>query len=216
MAGPLGRVRVGGQDRGAAFALGPRLVVTANHVVRECKDKPVVYVPIGSEAIDVERVQHDIPHDAAILWLADDVEESLPTATAVPGARWRVESAPPGTNDPELTGTVTAPRMRIHKAKGQRVEAVQLEVNQQLGDYGGYSGSAVLDSLGRVALALLVEQKPLRTPVTLGEKQAASNVLYAVPIGDVITAFDLPVRPAKPIRFAVPATGNGDPPRPAR
>ena len=37
-------------------------------------------------------------------------------------------------------------------------------------------------------LALLVEQKPLRTTMALGERQAASNVLYAVPISDVITA----------------------------
>ena len=80
---------------------------------------------------------------------------------------------------------------------------VQLEVGEQLGDYGGYSGSAVLDSLGRAVLALLVEQKPLRTPVALGERPAASNVLYAVPIGDVITANGLPVRASRPLRFDV-------------
>ena len=108
--------------------------------------------------------------------------------------------------------------MTIHKAAGQPVEVVQLEVNEQLGDFGGYSGSAVLDSLGRAALALLVEQKPLRTAVALGERQAASNVLYAVPIGDVITACGLPVRTARPHRFDVELLprGNGDPPRPAR
>ena len=32
--------------------------------------------------------------------------------------------------------------------------AVQLEVDEDLGDFGGYSGSAVLDSLGRAVLAL--------------------------------------------------------------
>ena len=72
MAG-LGRVLVGGKDRGAGFALGPRLVVTANHVVRDRGDKPVVYVPAGGEAVEVERVQPDAAHDAAILWLAGDV-----------------------------------------------------------------------------------------------------------------------------------------------
>jgi len=93
--------------------------------------------------------------------------------------------------------------MGIQNAAGQQVEVVQLEVNEQLGDYGGYSGGAVLDSLGRAALALLVEQKPLRMAVALSERRVASNVLYAVPIDDVITAFGLSVRPAKPIRFDI-------------
>jgi hypothetical protein len=203
MAGALGRVRVGGKDRGAGFALSPTLVVTANHVVRDRGDKPVVYVPAGGEAVDVEQVQADVNRDAAVLRLVGEVGGFLPTSTAVRGAGWRVESPPQGGNDPQLTGTVTTDRMTIHKAAGQQVEVVQLQVNEQLGDFGGYSGSAVLDSLGRVALALLVEQKPLRTAVALGQRQAASNVLYAVPIGDVITACGLTVQHASPQVFHV-------------
>jgi TPR repeat protein len=198
MAGQLGRVQVGGTDRGAGFALGPRLVVTANHVVREHGDTPVVYVPSGSEPIAVERVQHDIPHDAAILWLVSEVGEFLPASAAERGAEWRVESPPTDTNDPELHGTVSTARMAIRNARGHRVEVVQLQVSEDLGEFGGYSGSAVLDSLGRAALALLVEQKPLRTAAALGEKKPASNVLYAVPIGDVVTALGLPVQICKP------------------
>jgi NB-ARC domain-containing protein len=201
VAGPVGRVLVGGKDRGAGFALGPALVVTANHVVCDRGDKPVEYLPAGGEAVGVERVQAGVDHDAAVLWLAGEVGEFLTTSTAVRGAEWRVESPPQGGNDPQLTGTVTTDRMTIQNAAGQRVEVVQLEVGEQLGDFGGYSGSAVLDRLGRAALGLLVEQKPLRTPVTLGERRAASNVLYAVPIGDVVTAFDLPVRPTRPHPF---------------
>jgi HEAT repeat protein len=193
MAGCLGRVLVGGRDRGAGFALGPQLVITANHVVRDRKDQSVVYMPAGSEAVGVERIQVDVGHDAAVLWLVDDVE-FLPASVAVRGAGWRVESPPTGKNDPQLHGTVTTARMAIHNASGERVEVVQLEVDEQLGDFGGYSGSAVLDVVGRAVLALLVEQKPLRTPVGLGERQAASNVLYAVPIDDVITANSLPVQ----------------------
>jgi NB-ARC domain len=194
VAGRLGRVLVGGKDRGAGFALDPRLVVTANHVVRDCGDKPVEYAPAGSEAVGVQRVQADADRDAAVLWLAGEVGEFLPTSTAVRGAEWRVESPPPGGNDPQLTGKVTTDRMTIQKATGQQVEVVQLEVNEQLGDFGGYSGSAVLDLLGRAVLALLVEQKPLRTAVAPGERRAASNVLYAVPIIDVLTACDISVR----------------------
>src|SRR5215467_11888092 len=111
MAGHMGRVLVGGRDRGGGFALGPRLVVTANHVVGGVEDQPVVYVPTGAEAAAVERVQFDVDHDAAILWLASDVGEFLPTAAAEPGARW--QSPPAGAHDPVLTGTVSTARMTI-------------------------------------------------------------------------------------------------------
>ena len=138
-----------------------------------------------------------------ILWLVDDVGEFLPTSVAVRGAGWRVESPPPGGNDPHVARDGHHCPDDDPERQGEPVEVVQLEVGEQLGDFGGYSGSAVLDSLGRAVLALLVEQKPLRTPVALGERRAASNVLYAVPIGDVITAYGLPVRAARPLRFDV-------------
>ena len=187
MAGCWGRVLVDGKDRGAAFALGRRLVITANHVIRDQKEKPVVYVPAGGEAVIVEGVQLDAAHDAAVLRLMKDVE-FLPTSSVMRGAGWRVESPPPGGNDPQLHGTVTAVRMTIRNAQDRPIEVMQLQVDEQLGDFGGYSGSAVLDASGRAVVALLVEQKPLRTPVALGERRVASNVLYGVPIGDVVTA----------------------------
>ena len=112
-----------------------------------------------------------------------------------------MESRPLASNDPELHGRIKTARMTIAMAKGQSVKMVQLEVDEQLGDFGGYSGSAVLDSLGRAVLALLVEQKPLRTSVALGERRQASNVLYAVPIGDVISTNGLLVRTSRPLRF---------------
>jgi hypothetical protein len=197
MAGCLGRVLVGGKDRGAGFALEPRLVVTANHVIRDRNDKPVVYVPAGGEAVGVERVQLDAAHDAAILRLTNEVA-FLPTSAAVRGTGWRVESPPPGGNDPQLHGTVTTDRMTIQNSQDQPVEVMQLEVDEQLGDFAGYSGSAVLDARGCAVVALLVEQKPLRTPVVLGERRAASNVLYAVPIDDVVTSNGLSVRASTP------------------
>ena len=205
MAGRLGRVLVGGKDCGAGFALGPRVVVTANHVVRNCGDKPVAYVPITSEPIAVEKLRQDPSLDAAVLTLASDLGEFLPVCAAVAGAEWRVMSPLSG-GDPELHGTISTARRTIQNASGATVDVVQLHVNEELGDYGGYSGSAVLDALGLVALALLVEQVPLRTGVTataIGEKKPATNVLYAVPIGDVITALDLKVENSKPLRFDV-------------
>jgi hypothetical protein len=196
---------VGGKDYGAGFALGSRLVVTANHVVRGLSDKPVAYVPAGGDPVSVKRVQRDAAHDAAILWLINEVE-FLPTSAPVRGEGWRVESPPLGGNDPHLHGTVTTARMTIRNVRGQPVQVVQLQVDEQLGDFGGYSGSAVLDAGGRAVVALLVEQKPLRTPVMMGERRGASNVLYAVPIGDVVTANGLSVRASTPLTPEVVAS----------
>jgi WD40 repeat protein len=198
MAGKLGRVLIGDKDRGGGFALGPRLVVTANHVVRGHEDQPVIYVPTGGKAVGIERLQPDVGHDAAILWLASDVGEFLSTSGAEPGARW--QSPPAGAGDPVLTGTVSTPRMTIQNAGGQPVEMMQLLVDQQLGDYAGYAGNAVLDSLGQTVLGLLVEQVPLRMAPPLAERRAVANVLYGVPIGDVITALGLPVQTMPPER----------------
>lgn len=206
MAGGLGRILVGGKDRGAGFALSARVVVTANHVVRGCKDKRVTYVPASGVAVDAERVQSDDGHDAAVLWLAGDAVEFLTVAAPVAGGRWQVASPPLDGNDPELHGVISTARMTIVNAGGNPVEVAQLTADEQLGSYEGYSGSAVLDPARSAVLALLVEQKPVRTaaaPSQLGARPEASNVLYAVPIGDIIAACGLPVRPARPLRFTV-------------
>jgi hypothetical protein len=204
MARGLGRVLVGGKDSGAAFALSSRIVVTAHHVVRGRSDKPVMYVPATAAPIGVERIQPDVGHDAAILWLESDAPEILPTSAAAAGASWRVESPPQHANDPHLHGTVVTARMAIRNAQGQLLEVAQLQAEEQLGDFAGYSGSAVLDPRGQTVLAMLIEQKPTRIAVAaLGERRAASNVLYAVPVRDVITACGLPVQAAMPLRFAV-------------
>jgi hypothetical protein len=196
MAGHLGRVLVGGRDGGEGFALGPRLVVTANRVVRGFEDQSVVYVPTEGEAVTVERMQFDVDHNAAILWLASDAGEFLPTSAAERGARW--QSPPSRLYDPILSGTVSTVRMTIQNAGGQPIEVMQLHVDQELGDYAGYANSAVLDWRGQTVLGLLVEQGPQRTVTALSERLTASNVMYAVPIGDVITALDLPVPTPKP------------------
>ena len=58
---------------------------------------------------------------------------------------------------------------------------LQLQVEQHLGDFAGYSGSAVVNEDGQVT-GLLISQKFKRTKVLRPE---ASDVLYALPIFDV-------------------------------
>ena len=91
MAGALGRVLVGGKDRGAGFSLAPGLVVTANHVVRDRGDKPVAYVPAGGEPVGVEQVQ-ELLIAGLLVHQVDDREIHGATSRWMPqvdhGGRW--------------------------------------------------------------------------------------------------------------------------------
>jgi hypothetical protein len=204
----LGRILVGGRDKGAGFAIGPRAVLTAHHVIRERGAKPVMFVPAGTAEVKVNVGPVADEVDAALLVPVSgesDLPAWLPVLRALPGAGWRVDSPKPSSNDPHLTGTVSTAHSQIEPPKrpGDRLSVVQLHVQQELGSYDGYSGSAVLDSLGRAAMALLVQQKLLRVAVEPGAAKLASNVLYAVPIDDVLRALDIAVPRVRPLRFRV-------------
>lgn len=195
---------IGGKDAGAGVALGPRTVVTANHVLERRGDHRVEYHLAAGRVIPVEaETQADESLDVAALRVAEDLGEWLPVTAAVEGGHWLVDSPPPG-NDPALTGTISKVGLRMENARGMPLDVLQLRVDQQLGDYRGYSGSGVLDRQRRGVVGLLVEQKHLRLPVQPGQRQPASNVLYAVPIRDVVERLGLTVA-ARPRRLSVEA-----------
>jgi hypothetical protein len=134
--------------------------------------------------------------------LAEEVGAWLPVGTAVEGATWNVDSPPPG-NDPSLNGRITNVGLRIAGVTGAALNVLQLDVDQLLGDYRGYSGSGVLDSTTGAVVGMLVEQKHLRVPAVAGQRPQASNVLYAVPVGDVVERLGLTVAAARPRRLSV-------------
>jgi hypothetical protein len=205
VAAGVGRVVIGGKDAGAGVALGPRTVVTASHVLSRRADHRVEYHLAGGRVIPVEaETQADESLDAAALRLAEDLGEWLPVAAAVEGGDWVVDSPPPG-NDPALTGTINKVGLRMENTRGVALDVLQLRVDQLLGDYRGYSGSGVLDRQRRAVVGLLVEQKHLRLPTPTGERQPASNVLYAVPIRDVVERLGLTAAAARPRRLSVEA-----------
>lgn len=184
-----GQVLVGERFNGGGCAVSPRAVLTARHVIRDRKDARLGFrLPTG-RTVEVIRTEDDEQLDIAVLHLAEDVDATYVT-TAVVGDEWRVLRPPPAGNDPELSGTVTSAARRIKNAQGHEVEVVQLLVDEDMREFSGYSGSAVvLPASGGVA-AILVEQVHWRTK-TAGRKPAASNVLYAVPVRTALARFGL-------------------------
>src|SRR4029450_10575109 len=96
-----------------------------------------------------------------------------------------------------------ATRRRLRNQAGHDVQALQLHVKTMLGDYGGYSGSPVmLRSPSGVVIGVLVEQLPWRLADPLGQLTPATNVLYAIPIQDVVDRFGITAASvARPYRF---------------
>lgn len=205
----VGRILVGGHDAGGAgVAVAPRMAMTAKHVVRDRGDRPVHFRPPGGRPVPVERVEEDEKLDAAVLHLAGAVDDWLPLTAPMAGARWRVDSPPPG-NDPPLHGHIAATALPTADGEDEPVEVMQLLVDELLGDYHGYSGSGVLDSLGRAVVGILIQQQPLRVPVPLGVVPDAANVLYAVPVRTVVARLGVATSTGPPLRFDVPRPPSG-------
>lgn len=173
---------------GSGFAIAPTAVVTADHVVRDADPADVVFQPRRGAQAHVARIERDPEHDVAVLFLDTPLDGAFVVAQARAGASWRVTAQPLG-NDPRLTGTVTDLARTVVNRGGTPVELLQLRVDQVLGSYRGYSGSAVVvDGPAGGVVGVLVEQVPHRQ----GRGQAeASNVLYAVPIQYVVDRFGL-------------------------
>lgn len=200
-----GRVQVAGADTGAAFAIAPRLALTARHVICAAldekdqlrADKTVLVVLRDGPPIAVTSCGCDKKLDVAVLHLAKDAPAWLPLAAPVDGSTWRVTTRP-RPSDPGLSGRVTYAALRLRTANGQDAMLTQLHIEERLGDYAGYSGSPVLlwtvganPEQPLPAVAVLIEQVRWRTMPQPGQRSPVANVLFAAPIPDVLAALEL-------------------------
>ncbi|MEU7614391.1 serine protease [Micromonospora sp. NPDC049204] len=178
-----GRVLAGAKARGCGFLLTGRMVLTAAHVVRDRRVDELAFVTETGHRYGVVDVRSAPEIDAAVLILAEPAPDPpVPLGWhAAPGAAWRV-TARPEPASVQLTGTVSAVDHRVRNARGHELGVLQLAVAEALGEYQGYSGAAV--TVDGAAVAVLVEQVRERT--TAPGVRRASNVLYAVPVGDVL------------------------------
>jgi hypothetical protein len=193
----IGRVSVDGAAKGIGFAIGPRLALTARHVVIEALDesdhqkpgcKLKLLAPDGA-TYDAEIQTCSRRLDIAALNLASDVATWLRAAQPQDGVQWRVDSRPRD-DDPMLTGQVTTSARQLVTEAGEEAVLMQLQVQQSLGDYGGYSGSPIecLTPEGEPQglVGILIEQGRWRVNVPGIRLPPVSNVLYAVPITSVL------------------------------
>jgi hypothetical protein len=203
MAG-TGTIVAAGEIVGFGFPLTTRVAITAAHVVHGLRAQDLAFVPDGAPEVLVDGVDVSTDLDVAVLRLAADVPayqrwtEPRKKASWSADARWLA-------NDPLLVGDITTPRRAIRLQDGRvDVEAIQLEVSQKgIGDFAGYSGCPVVDDQDQV-IGVLVEQ--LETRSDAGDPRArkpAADVLYAIPVRDVVEHFGLASQPARPADDAV-------------
>jgi hypothetical protein len=179
-----GRLVEGKRDLGSAFVLAPHTVVTANHVVRRSEPAGLVFRAANGHETQITEIIRDTDLDIAVLSTTEPLASTFPVAQARTGGAWRITAQPLG-NDPRLTGTVTDAARSVVLDRGARANLLQLQVAQELANYEGYSGSALLGAGG--VIGVLVEQVRQRNV----PRGLATNVLYAVPIQEVLTRFGL-------------------------
>ncbi|WP_328473071.1 serine protease [Actinoplanes sp. NBC_00393] len=183
-----GRIVAGARDLGSGFCIADRVIATAAHVVGRRTAADLSFVTASGIRFEVERVQVEPTIDAAVLWLPRSLAYEPPVGHAHQQADWQV-TARPEPAAVQLSGTVTAVDHLMTNTGGHEMTVLQLEVRQELKDFGGYSGGAVV--MNSVVVGILVEQVEERVVAAAGVPVRAANVLYAVPISRVLKKFRL-------------------------
>lgn len=191
--GVAGAVTVGEDLKGCGFLIAAQLAITANHLVRRPDGSSVepdrVGLKIDGTPFTVRAIESDLDLDVAVLHLVESAVEWLQTGHARKGQDWKVRTQPRG-NDPQLNGIFSALRRPYTNSWGRKTLGHQVQVNQVLDDYRGYSGSPV-EAPDGVVVGVMVEQIGSRLPNRSMTKSSAAPVAYVTPIEDVIAKFGL-------------------------
>ena len=182
-----GRILDGdGNVLGCGFPVSTDRAVTAAHVVDHREGEALAFEPYGSPPVPITGVRVDLARDMAAVTLGLDVPVAFELGRARRGATWSLH-ARPESNSPLLTGVVKAERHTIRPEGGDAdIEVVQLKVEELLEGFHGFSGSPVTDDRTGSVIGVLFEVVLSAAPFTEQLASKATNVLYAVPMEDVV------------------------------
>jgi Trypsin-like peptidase domain len=181
---------------GAGFLLTKSFVLTALHCLDGlAPNNDEVNISIAGRESVPGRVYRRSPEaDLALIDIPrlDSIQSKIPDADrAVRGENWRSPYRP-STKHAQISGKIDAFPVKYHCEGGGEIEALQLECEQPLGDYSGYSGGPVERNCqddNHLVLGLLIEQYPDQYPDHQIPTRA-SNVLFAAAISEVFRRFD--------------------------
>lgn len=193
------QVLVDGAIVGQGAAVAPNTILTARHVVAEAHVDSLKVIGADGSSHRIHGVTSHDGIDIAALRVEPPLSAFANVGDAITATRWTTFASSP-VSGPSLTGMVTVARRPFTAADGQIIEAAQLTVDQDLGDFHGYSGSGVFAVEDGTLVAVLVEQHPRYSEAY--EPEGASNVLFAVPAADAILALGIDVPVVRTIRRA--------------
>lgn len=182
---------------GRAICVAPRILVTAAHVVANANQEDLKVRLDDGTLAGVIFTRQDSALDVAVLHIDVDAPVS-PVRRARSGERWRAQAPDDGASA-DLSGVVTALRPLWRNALGHRVSSLQLEVEQLLTDFAGYSGGAIVGQDDGAVIAMLLEQQMADRGRSLSSSSVA-NVLYGVPIQAACDALGIEVAESLPDR----------------
>ena len=187
------RISAQGEYRGAGFRVTREFVLTAMHCLRKLTSESLLELELPDGRVIPGRLCNAREKaDLALIAIAgaSSRELSLAAATDWPRAdtRWSSTYHPPEEYKP-LSGRVTHAAIRYRSREGGHFQGIQLTVEQDFGDFSGYSGSPLSTDPGFLVqpMAYLLRERPvvgilMEQQYSRADPNKPTNVLIAVSV----------------------------------